>query len=333
MARHSSTGKDGPVVRKDHHIRDRVHPAAGNGTRRRHRQDPGQRPWAMRMAALAWVALLLLATAAAASPGWQWRLSLRPPAGTRAMRLPAAVFVDQERQRYYVADSGNGRLLSFARDGRFLHAFDAGGGLGTPRGLARLADGRWWVLDKATNQLLQIDIKSRSVRRHTVLRDGRPVLPSRLALHRGRLYLLDNRDGAVLELEQGLEVRCAFTPIGGQGAIDFAIAGSTLYTLDRGRPQVTAFALANGQGRTIPLRHPLALPASLAVAQDGSFLVLDRGAGKVAAFSPTGAFRYQMLGRGQGQGRLWFPAVVRLDPWGNMLIVDEGNGRVELYRR
>ena len=296
------------------------------------RRGLAQRPVLLLLTALWW--LVGLQANAAASPPWQWRLSLRPPSEEKAMFLPAAIFIDQNRQRYYVADSGNGRLLSFARNGRFLHAFDAGGELGTPRDLVRLPDGQWWVVDKAANQLARIDLKRRTVRRHTVSRNGRPVLPGRLALHRDLLYLLDNRDGAVLELDPtGLAIQRTFTAIGSEGAIDFTLTRDTLYTLARSQPEITAFPLDGGPGRRIVLRHPFTLAASLAVAQDGSFLVLDRGAGKVAAFSPTGSFRYEMLGRGQGQGKLWFPAEIQFDPWGNLVIVDEGNGRIELYRR
>jgi len=250
------------------------------------------------------------------------------------MRQPAGIFVDVNRQRYYVADSGNGRLLSFDRDGGFRNALRAGGGLGMPRDLARAADGRWWVLDKQTNQVAIIDLAQRSVSHHTVLRRGVPVLPGRLALAKGRCYILDDRDGAVVETDESLDVLRTYVPEGPMGAIDFALTDDRLYTLGRGESVVTIFSLDDGgRVRTITLGRLLALPVSLTVAPDGSLLVLDRGRGEVAAFSPEGDLRYTFCHRGRSQGKLFLPATIRLSPWGDLAIVDEGNGRVEIYRR
>ncbi len=267
-----------------------------------------------------------------ASP-WRWRHTLKTTAEVGPMHNPSALFIDAQRQRYYIADSANRRLLSFDRQGTFIDAFDAGGELGLPRDLVRTPDGRWWVLDKQTNSLSAIDLKRRKVIPRMVEREGGPVLPGRFEYHDGQFYILDNRDGAIVVTDEDLAVRRTYTASDAPfGFIDFVIQGERLYALGRGQATITVFGLDGSRTRDIPLEHRFGLAVSLAVTPDENFLVLDRHRAEVAVFSPTGELRYTMFSRGQTQGKLYFPAEIRLDPWGNLAIVDEGNGRVEIYR-
>ena len=61
--------------------------------------------------------------------------------------------------------------------------------------------------------------------------------------------------------------------------------------------------------------------------------VLDRHQNSVLAYDEQGVFRYRFLDNGQSAGRVYFARHLRFDPWGNLCVVDEGNGRVEIFSR
>ena len=49
------------------------------------------------------------------------------------------------------------------------------------------------------------------------------------------------------------------------------------------------------------------------------------------AFTEKGQFLYRFLDLGQSVGKVYFARQIRFDPWGQLCVVDEGNGRVEIY--
>jgi 6-phosphogluconolactonase (cycloisomerase 2 family) len=74
-------------------------------------------------------------------------------------------------------------------------------------------------------------------------------------------------------------------------------------------------------------------PVSLAVGPADSFYILDRHQNNIVVFSRDGQFQYSFLEFGQGPNQLYFPRQLRFDPWGRLCVVDEGNGRVEIFSR
>ncbi len=82
--------------------------------------------------------------------------------------------------------------------------------------------------------------------------------------------------------------------------------------------------------RTIDLGSDIEFPVSLAV-EAGFIFVLDRHQDCVFVYDEDGRFRYRFLGIGQAEGKVYFPRQLRFDPWGRLCVVDEGNGRVEVY--
>ena len=64
-----------------------------------------------------------------------------------------------------------------------------------------------------------------------------------------------------------------------------------------------------------------------------TFFILDRHQNRVVVFSRDGRFLYSFLELGQNSGQLYFPRQLRFDPWGQLCVVDEGNGRVEIFSR
>jgi len=61
--------------------------------------------------------------------------------------------------------------------------------------------------------------------------------------------------------------------------------------------------------------------------------VLDRQQRNVVVYDKNGEFKYRFLEKGITRGQLYYPSEIRFDPWGELCLVDEGNGRVEIFKR
>jgi DNA-binding beta-propeller fold protein YncE len=262
---------------------------------------------------------------------WQFAFSLLGQG--KSMSLPVALYVDEERQRYYVVDSGANRLVSFAREGDFLQEFSAEGSLLKPHDMARLADGSLLVVERGRNSLTRIDLQQRRSEPQILRHQGREVFVDRLEVAEGRIYVLDRASGRILELDQELRVsRDLALPTGVGNLVDFKVADGRIWLLDQKNKQILSLAADGKAGRPLPVGEA-SFPVSLAVDQAGMFYVLDRHQGAVLVFDRNGAFRYRFLSKGHGRQHLYFPRELRFDPWGRLCVVDQGNSRVMVFRR
>lgn len=279
------------------------------------------------------IILLTLSTAATArAASWQWLLSLRVDKTGDSMYMPSAVAFDPEEQRYYVIDTGRDRLVSFDRDGKLLRVFTADGKLKAPFDMVRIDSGHLWVVEKGRNSLTYIDIKAKKVTTNT-LRDGdRLVFPDRLAYAGGKLYVLDRSSGQVLRLNADLTVDQRYgCPDCSAGLYDFVIDQDSIVGLEPRDKKIYRFNADGTVAKTIDLGTDIDFPVSLAVGAGGYIFVLDRHQDCVFTYDDQGRFRYRFLGIGQATGKVYFPRQLRFDPWGRLCVVDEGNGRVEVY--
>jgi len=273
---------------------------------------------------------------AEAKTPWRWQMTLKPELATDAMHMPHGLYVDAEKERYYVADSGNNRLLSFDRKGLLVHSFTANDELKTPSDLIRTKTGELWIIERGRNSLTRIDMANKQTVPHTLTDQGRLVFPDRIEYNENGFYLLDKASGAVLMLDTTLAVRQRFrcpAEQGNGGFVDFILHDNEVWALDQRAKAVYHFQ-ANGEvaGR-ISLGEEIQVPVSLAIGSQGLLYVLDRLDGVIIAYDRDGRFKYRFLGAGQAQGQLYYPAELRFDPWGQLCVVDEGNGRVEVFSR
>lgn len=265
---------------------------------------------------------------------WQWKASLYAPKEIGPMSFPASMYVDAERQRYYAVDTGNNRLLSFDREGNFINEFQADGRMKAPAAMSREGDDTLWVVEKGKNAISKIGLKSRNVASQAITDQGRTVVPGRFLRQDGAAYLLDRASGAVLRLASDLSVERRFAAADHPaGFVDFTISGASLLALTRKPDRIYRYPLAGGEGTNIALQEPMTMPVSLAIDDTGRIYILDRHQADIAVFGPDGRLAYRFLGRGHSQGKLFFPARIDFDAWGNLCVVDEGNGRIEIYGR
>ena len=280
------------------------------------------------------VALALLPTAAPAQSPWQWQMSLQVDEVGDSMYMPSAVAFDKESERYYVVDTGRNRLVSFGRDGKIIRAFTANEQLRVPFDMVRLNNGQLWVVEKGRNSLTLIDIAAKKVEPNTLMDGDRQVFPDRIAVSKGKLYVLDRASGQVLRLDADLSVEQRFGCSDcSAGLFDFVIVEDSVLGIEPRDKMIYRFHMDGTIAEKIKLGEEVGFPVSLAVGPSGFIFVLDRHQDSVLVYSENGQFLYRFLGSGQSAGKIYFARQLRFDPWGQLCVVDEGNGRVEIYSR
>ncbi len=265
---------------------------------------------------------------------WKWQQTLALRGAEGVMDMPTALFVDEDKERYYVVDSGNNRLVSFDRKGELVSSFNAGGKLQTPYDMVRDQKGRLLVVEKGRNSLTVIDLKAKDVKNHFLRDQGQAVYPDQLELAGKNVLLLDRVSGGIIALDENLKVINRYSCDQCEaGFVDFKVAGDVLWALEQRSGTVYRFPIGGGAPTVIKLAGKLDFPSSLAISPTGRLFVLDRHESKILVFDPTGEFKYSFLAPGQSRGRLYYAANLLFDPWGNLCVVDEGNARVQLFSR
>ncbi|MFH1020471.1 MAG: hypothetical protein V1782_07660 [Pseudomonadota bacterium] len=249
------------------------------------------------------------------------------------MALPVALYIDHEKERYYVVDSTGNRLLSFAGDGKFLQEFTAEGSLKKPYDMVRLADGSLLVVEKGRNSLTRVDLKNKKTTPIVLTHQGREIFVDRLEVADGKVYALDRSSGRIVQLDETLQVTKSSVMSADAGWLaDFKVVEKKIWVLDQKKKQVYSYDENGRQSPTIQLTG-VDFPVSLAVDQAGFFYILDRHRGAVVVFGRNGELKYQFLTKGQGRGNLYFPQEIRFDHLGRLCVVDEGNSRVMVFKR
>lgn len=279
------------------------------------------------------VLVTLPTTVLAASP-WGWRMSLSIQKTGDSMYMPSAVAFDNENERYYAVDTGRSRLVSFGRDGKFLRAFTANNQLKSPFDMVRLDSGQLWVVEKGRNSLTFIDVAAKKIEHHT-LKDGeRLIFPHRIAVAGGKLYVLDRASGQILQLAKDLTIQQRFHCSDcSAGFADFVVTKGGMLALEPRDKKIFRFRADGTVAEQISLGDKVEFPVSLAVGPSGYIYVLDRQKNSVLAYDDGGQFQYSFLSSGQAAGNVYSPSELRFDPWDQLCVVDEGNGRIEVFGR
>lgn len=281
-----------------------------------------------------WVLQTLLPMPVMAERLWSWKRSLRIDTPGSEMYMPSAVAFDPSTERYYVVDTGYNRLVSYSRQGEMLKAFSADDQLLAPFDMIRLDNGKLWVVEKGRNSLTLIDIAAKEVTPYRLSDGDKRIFPDRIAYNQGQIHILDRSTGSVLQLNNDLEISQRYECTDCiDGFADFTIRDNSLWALETLGKKIYHFNSDGKMLKTIQLEGKVGFPVSLAIDQYGEFYILDRHRNQVVVFDSNGQYRYSFLELGQNPGQVYYPSEVRFDPWGQLCVVDEGNGRVEIYSR
>jgi len=198
----------------------------------------------------------------------------------------------------YVADAGNNRVQIFDADGKFLDAFGEGGSepghLSEPRSVAVGADGRIFVADTGndrvqvfTRQGILLFVLGRSGKL-----PGQFKSPTRVSVDPADgLYVLDDGNDRVQKFDATAQFVKEFPLAGGDIAAD---AYGFLYTVDARHGKVIEQLNGDLLGRvgsdgSGPGQFHRA--EGIAVAPDGSLLVLDTGNDRIQRLELTNKLR------------------------------------------
>ncbi|MBU0968425.1 MAG: hypothetical protein KKA54_18835 [Proteobacteria bacterium] len=284
--------------------------------------------------ALLAVSIFMVATTSLAAEPWAWKATLDGAGSGQAIVMPTALYIDAERQRYYVIDSGNNRLLSYSQEGNFLLAFAAEGKLQIPYDMVRDNADVIWVVEKGRNSLTSINIKAKEILTHIIKDGSRTLVLDRIDYKDSIFYILDKETGQIALLNSDLTVKswisCAECT---SGIVDFKLVNDGIWALDLLDKKVVQFDHDGKLIKNFDVGQTLEFPVSLAIGPAGNIYVLDRHAPAIAVFDTEGSFKYTFLAKGWGRGELYFPIEILFDPWGGLCVVEEGNGRVEVFGR
>ena len=262
---------------------------------------------------------------------FSWMGTVRTEEGT-AVRSPVAVIAISGSEIVVAEATPEPRLLKFRLgDG----AWTFGGAVPLPAAPADLAhDGeRLLIALRQRAGLVVLESGARAVRRLPVSRD---IVPGRIAVARnGNLLVQDVARDRIVELDGNGKVARQMGLPAGVTALAAVPSGGFLITLaaesrvlryDEEWREEESWSLVGDDFKP-------AWPAALDVAPDGEILVLDRHSGRILALDSNG--RWIGFGGRQGwePGLLWFPADLARMSDDVIAVADEGNGRVQLFRR
>ena len=276
------------------------------------------------------------AFSAAEEGPWKWQLSLniKNDKHGNQMQFPTGIYIDKERERYYVVDAGNNSLHSFDLQGNHLNTLKPGDQLKQPYGMARDANEVLWVVEKGRNTLTEIDLKEKKIIPHKLLFGDREIYPGQMVIAGGDFFVLDKMTGHIVKLNKDLQLVQEIHSPSGLGTISkFTILNSEIWTLSTIERVVCVY---NGKGeflRKFDISGAVSFPYALEIGSGGQVYVLDRHEGSVAVFEGNGDFKYKFLTKGQSRGRLYYPEDIKFDFLGRLCVVDSGNGRVEIFGR
>ncbi len=283
------------------------------------------------------LALLLPAAASAQGAALRFEKAIYADEKDVALTLPEGVACS-EGGALVVADTGNGRLLTFTwKDGVL--------GGGAPIKLAQLPHPVRLQLDKK-GDLLVLDRKARKIGRVGVNRafagwlevrgvsDGTAVVPGSFRLDASdNVYLLDLGGRRVLVLDPGGKVTKEL-PLPADGEFtDVAVDGAgKIYVVDSAHAAIWAAEAGTAafQPLTQPMKDRMSFPSYLAVGRGRLFLV-DQNGMAIVTLGIDGSFQGRELSLGSNDGYLAYPAQICLGEEGDLFVADRQNNRVQVF--
>ncbi|MCK4727364.1 MAG: NHL repeat-containing protein, partial [Desulfobacterales bacterium] len=258
---------------------------------------------------------------------------------TGRLGLLSGIFFDENRNRLYVTDTTNKRILAFDHDLNFVSEFNAGGALEAPTSLVRNSKGQFLVAEPTKRCVLFIDIRQRSVKPidFSAVAEANSIYPGSIAVDSAdNLYIVDKANQRILVFDADLRFDRQVLVKSGKGLSDVKIGlDGNIYALNTIDGSIRVFdsqgnpLLSFGKkGKEI---GKFKFPIGLAVDRKGLIYVVDKHKHKVLAFNKRGEFLLEFSQLGWREGRLHYPSYIYVNKAGRIFIVDEGNCRISIF--
>lgn len=295
--------------------------------------NDGWKYWSL-LAALLWVGIYPAAPALAESINLRPRSSVYYDKQDEFIRAPEGVAF-AENSSFYVADSGNGRILHYVFNGEFefQHTntivlpqlryptkiqFDPGGGL--------------YVLDLKQKRVARL--APDGTFHGFVPAEATSVVKSFALDRSGNIYLLELTSKQVVVLNQNKEViREVALPDEHMLLSDVAVdRNGRILTVDA--PNGIVYAARVGETRLLPITQPLKhyarFPARLAVDDRGRIYLSDRNGCRILVLGQDGSFLATRSARGWKEGLLQYPGQLHVEK-DMLFIADTRNHRIQMF--
>jgi hypothetical protein len=254
----------------------------------------------------------------------------------RGLKAPEGVVCTNDA--VIVADSGNGRLVTYAYD---PGAVTGGTPLQlkqTPQPVRALLDskGNVVVLDRKTRKLVRIGAGGQLLDEIEISGATGRVVPVSFALDAGdNIHLLDVSGRRVVVADPGgkfqRELRLPPGVFGqvalGPSGVVYAVEGptSTIWAAETGAKGFTAL--------TKDLKQYMNYPGHLAIGRDGLLYLVDQNGGGIVLLNADGTYRGRQLSLGWSEGQLYYPGQICMNARGELFVADRGNNRVQVFTR
>ncbi len=248
-----------------------------------------------------------------------------------ALKSPEGVACTAEG-RVVLADSGNGRLLTYTfTDGSLV----AGNAikfpeLGVPVRLQIDSRGNLLSLDAKTRRIVRVGEEGKFG--GFVVPTGVPpaagFFPVSFKLDKAdNLYLLDVASARVVVLDRdGAFVRQLAEPKGATFS-DIAIdAKGTVLAVDG--PHGVVYA---GDALLSRVKEYASFPSYLTVTEQGLIVLVDNHGNGLVVLGADGAFLGRRLSIGWTEGLIYYPEQICIDAKGNTFVADRGNNRIQAF--
>ncbi len=255
------------------------------------------------------------------------------------LKVPEGVGCD-DKGRFIVADSGNGRLVEFAVvDGKPVPDREIRvPEMPFPVRVRVNSKGEIFVLDGREKRLLRLGPggEFRGYLDASGIPSPATVIARSFDLGKDdSIYVLDVFAGRVLVLApDGKFARQVDFPKDYEVVSDLAVdRAGTVYLVDSVRAAVYVAAKGSAQfaALTGSMKDTMKFPATVATDGRGNIYLADKNGGVVFVLGPDGSLKGEHLRLGWTEGLLYYPEQMCINDRDEMAIADRGNNRVQLF--
>jgi sugar lactone lactonase YvrE len=257
-------------------------------------------------------------------------------ADSKGVALKAPEGVGCSSTALVVADTGNGRLVSFDwKDG----AVSGGTELKPPQLTYPVrvqvdAKGNMLVLDRKAKRIARLDPKG-SFQGWLDPKGAAGVVPVAFKLDSSdNVYLVDVAGSVVLQLDpSGAVARKLEIP---KGAIftDVTVdAAGTLYAVDAAGGLVWSVEKGGAAFKQLskPLMEMMSFPGYITTDGKGALFIVDQNGSGLVLLGIDGSYLGRRLAIGWADGTVYYPSQICLTEGGEMVLADRGNNRVQTF--
>lgn len=238
--------------------------------------------------------------------------------------------------RVVVADTGNGRLVSYSAtaDGGLLNAKEIKlPEIKYPTHVLLDAKGNTFVLDRRARRIARLG-RDYAFGGWVEAKGATGFAPVSFVLTAaGTVAAIDGNGPAVVELgEDGTVLRRAALPQG-QFTDLWVDAQGTIFALETVGAQIWTEPKGGTEFKPLgrPLKNATSFPTHLVSNGRGRLFVVDQNGGGIAILGIDGSYQGRQLALGWTPGQLYYPAQLCVTAKGWAAIADRGNNRVQVF--